>query len=88
MKIGWMRLARIERDDDPLMLEIRLYVFHSRNFLQDGTQLADTLIAIFAFGRDFDCLQDGVICPFGIERISWVGIVWSCGIHGFDFFFK
>src|SRR5437773_11835062 len=34
MQIGDMRLARIERDDHPLALEIDFYIFHAWNFHQ------------------------------------------------------
>ena len=52
MQIGDMRLARIERDDHPLTLEIGFYIFDAGNFHKDRSQLAHTLVAFFAFGRD------------------------------------
>jgi len=76
-----MRFARVKRDDDALMLEIGLYVFHSSNFLQHGSELAHAFIAIFAFGRDLDGFQDGVIGAFREKRICRVRIVWSCRVH-------
>jgi len=76
-----MRFARVKRDDDALMLEIGLYVFHSSNFLQHGSEFAHAFITIFAFRRDLDGFQNRVICSFGIERIGRVGIVWSCRVH-------
>ena len=76
-----MRFARVKRDDDALMLEIGLYVFHSSNFLQHGSEFAHAFIAIFAFGRDLDGFQDGVIGAFREKRIGWIRIVWSCRVH-------
>jgi hypothetical protein len=78
-----MRFARVKRDDDALMLEISLYIFHSSNFLQHGSEFAYAFIAIFAFGRDLDGFQDGVIGAFREERIGWIRIVWSCRVHRF-----
>ena len=82
-----MRLACVERDDHALMLEIDSYVFHPGNLLERRSQLAHTLIAIFALGGDLDRFQDRMIGPFGIKRIGWIRIVWSSWVHGFDFFF-
>ncbi len=70
MQIGWMRFARIERDDHALTLEIDFYIFHAGNVLQHRSQFAHTLIAIFAFSRDFDRFQDRVIAAF---REKWIG---------------
>ena len=81
-----MRLARVKGDDDTLMLQIDFYIFHACNFLQHRSQLAHTIIAIFAFSGDFDRFQDGVIGPLGSEWVSWVRIVWSCGVHRFCLF--
>jgi hypothetical protein len=76
-----MRFARVKRDDDALMLEIGLYVFHSSNFPQHGSEFAHAFIAIFAFGRDLDGFQDGVIGAFREKGICRVRIVWSCRVH-------
>jgi hypothetical protein len=61
VKIGRMRPTRVKRDDDTLMLQIDFYIFHAGNFLQHRSQLAHTVIAIFAFGGDLDRFHDGVI---------------------------
>ncbi len=76
-----MRFARVERDDDALMRQIDFYIFHPGNFLQHRSQLAHTIIAIFAFSSDLDRLQNRVIGPFRIERIGGVTIAWSCRVH-------
>ena len=81
MQIGWMRLARIERDDHPLTLEIDFYIFHAGNFLQHRSQFAHTLVAFFAFGRDLDRFQDFVIAPFRKKWIGRIGITGSCRVH-------
>ena len=81
MQIGHMRFARIERDDHPLTLEIDFYIFHAGNFLQHRPQFAHTLIAIFAFGGDFDRFQNGVIGPFREKWIGRIGIAGSCRVH-------
>jgi hypothetical protein len=86
MKIGRMCLARVKGDDNALMLEIGLYVFHSSNFLQNRAKFAHTFIAIFAFGRDLDGFQDRVISAFREKRISWIRIVRSCGVHRSSYF--
>jgi len=78
-----MRFSRIKRDDYAFVLEVDFYIFHPANSLQGRSQLSHTFVAIFAFGRDFNRLQDGVIGAFEIERIGWVRIVWSRGIHRF-----
>ncbi len=59
-----MRLARIERDDHALALEIDFYIFHAGNFLQHRSQFAHTLIAIFTFSSDVDGFQNSVIGAF------------------------
>jgi len=81
VKIGRMRPTRVKRDDDTLMLQIDFYILHASNSFQHGSQLAHTIIAIFAFGGDLDRLQDGVIGPLRSEWVGWVRIVWSCGVH-------
>src|SRR5436190_21999239 len=83
VKIGWMRFPRVKGDDNALVLEIGLYVFHSSNFLQYRSEFAHTFIAVFACGRDLDGFQDGVIGAFREKRICRVGIVWSCRVHVF-----
>ena len=76
MQIGDMRLARIERDDHALTLEIDFYIFHAGNFHQNRSQLAHTLIAIFALRRDLYRFQDFVIVPF---REKWIGRIGVTG---------
>ncbi len=78
-----MRLARIKRDDDALMLEIDSDMAHSLNFHERRSQLANAFIAIFTFGGDLDRFQDGVIGPLWIERVGWIRFVWSCRVHLF-----
>jgi len=62
--------------------KIDSHILHPVNSLQGGSQLSHAFVAIFAFRRDLDRFQD-VIGAFGIERIGWVRIVWSRGIHRF-----
>jgi len=81
MQIGDMRLARIEPDDQALALEIDFYIFHAGNFRQNRSQLAHTLVAIFAFSRDLDRFQGFVITPFRKKRIGRIGITGSCRVH-------
>ncbi len=81
MHIRDMRLARIERNDHPLTLEIDFYIFHAGNFHQNRSQLAHTLIAFFAFSRDLDRFQDFVIAPFRKKWIGRIGITGSCRVH-------
>ena len=83
-----MRLTRVKRDDDTLMLQIDFYIFYASNSFQHRSQLAHTIIAIFAFGGDLDRFRDGVIGPFRSEWIGWVRIVWSCRVHLFLLFFN
>lgn len=78
-----MRLARIKRDDDALMLEIDFDMAHSLNFHERRSQLANAFIAIFTFGGNLNRFQDGVIGPFRIERIGRIRIIWSCRVHLF-----
>ena len=54
VQIGWMRFARIERDDHALVREIDFYVLYPWNFPQHRSQFAHALIAIFTFGGNFD----------------------------------
>ncbi len=81
MQIGGMRFARIERDDHALTLEIDFYVLHAGDFHQNRSQLAHTLVAFFAFGRDLDRFQDFVIAPFRKKWIGRIGITGSCRVH-------
>jgi hypothetical protein len=81
-----MRFTRVKSHDDALMLEIDLHVLNAFDFHERRSQLADALIAIFAFRGDFDRFQNYVVGPFGIERVSRVGIFWSCRVHRFLFF--
>ena len=81
MQIGDMRLARIEPDDQALALEIDFYIFHAGNFRQNRSQLAHTLVAIFAFSRDLDRFQDFVIAPFRKKRVGRIGVTRSCRVH-------
>ena len=81
MKIGSMRLARIECDDDALMPEIDHHILHPTDLHQGRTQFANAFIAIFAFGCDLNRFQDRVIGPFRIKRIARFRIVWSCRIQ-------
>ena len=69
-------MRAIECDDHALALEIDFYVLHAGNFLQHRSQLAHTLIAFFAFGRDFDRFQNCVIAPFREKWIGRIGISW------------
>ena len=78
-----MRLPRVKGDDDTLMLQIDFYLSHAGNFLQHRSQLAYTIIAIFAFGGDLDRFHNGVTGPLSGEWVRWVRIVWSCGVHLF-----
>ena len=82
VQIGHMRFACIERDDYPFMLQIDFYVLHSGNVLQHRSQFAHALIAIFAFGRDLDRFQNGVIRAFRKKWIGRIGIGGSCRVHG------
>jgi len=86
MKIGRMRLARVECDDNALVLQIDFYIFHASNSFKYGPKFTHTFIAIFAFSGDLDRFQDGVIGPLGSEWVSWVRVVWSCGVHRFCLF--
>ena len=81
MQIGWMRFARIERDDHALALEIDFYIFHAGNFHQNRSQFAHTLVAFLAFSRDLDRFQDFVIAPFREKWIGRIGITGSCRVH-------
>jgi hypothetical protein len=85
VKIGRMGLSRVERDDHAFMLEIDFYVFHPGKFPQHRSQLAHTLIAIFALSGDFDRFQDRVIGAFREKRVGWIRIAWSSWVHRFDF---
>ena len=84
MKIRRMCFAGIKRDDDALMFEVDFYVADSINFHERSAEFSHAFVAIFALGCDLDRFQNRVICPFGIERIGWVGIVWSRRIHRFS----
>ena len=81
VQIGGMRFARIERDDHALTLEIDFYVLHAGDFHQNRSQLAHTLVAIFAFSRDLNRFQDFVIGAFRKKRISRIGVTRSCRVH-------
>jgi hypothetical protein len=81
VQIGRVRFARVERDDDAFTREIDGDIAHAVNFHQHRAQFSYARIAIFAFSCDLDCFENGVIGPFGIERVARFGFVWSRGIH-------
>ena len=84
MQIGDMRLARIERDDHALVLEIDFYIFHAGNFFQNRSQFAHTLVAIFAFSRDLDRFQDSVIAAFRKNGSAGSGSLGRAGSIAFS----
>jgi len=82
MQIGHMRFACIERDEYAFMLQIDFYIVHPGNVLQQRSQFAHALVAIFTFGRNLDRFPNGVIRVFRKKWISRIGISGSCGVHG------
>ncbi len=85
MQIGRMRFARVECYDYAFVLEIDFYVLHAGNVLQHRSQFAHTLIAIFAFRRDFDRFQNRMIGALRGKRIGRIGISRSCRVHRFSY---
>src|SRR5262249_31201610 len=81
VQIGWMRFARIERDDYAFVRKIDFYVFHPRNVLQARSQFPHALIAIFTFRGDLDRFQNSVVEPFRSKWIGRIGISRSCMVH-------
>ena len=81
MQIWRVGLARVECDDHAFARKIDSDIADAVNFHQYRTQFPHALIAIFAFGGDLDGFENGVIGPFGIERVARFGFVWSRGIH-------
>ena len=81
VQIGWMRFARIERDDHALVREIDFYVLHPGNVLQHRSQFAHAFIAIFTFSGDFDRFQNSVVGAFREKWIGRIGISRSCRVH-------
>jgi hypothetical protein len=80
-----MGLPCIERDDYALMLEIDCHIVHAFNFHERRAQLSHSLMVTFAFGGDFDRLQDRVVGSLREKRIGWIRITWPCRVHRFDF---
>ena len=76
-----MRFARIECDNDALTPGIDLHILYAINFAERLAQFPHTLVAIFAFGRDYNLLNDFVIGALRIKRIGRVRVVWSCWVH-------
>ena len=60
-----MRFARIEGDDNALPFGIHLYILDAINLAERFSQFPHAFVAIFAFGRDYDLLNNFVIGPFG-----------------------
>ena len=81
MQIGRVRFACIEFYDNALALKIDSHVSHAVYFHEHGSQFPHAHIAIFAFGRNLDRLQNGMIRALGSKRIARVGFVWSCRVH-------
>jgi len=81
VQIGRVNLARIECDNDTLASGIDLYILHAIDFAERLSQFPHALIAIFTFGSYYDSLNDFVIGPLGVKRVSGVRIVWSRRVH-------
>src|ERR1043166_4502694 len=81
VKIGCVGLTRVEGDDDALALKIDSDIFDADDFHQRRAQSADAFVAIFAFRRDLDRFEDGVIGAFGILRVLWLELAWSRWVH-------
>ena len=81
VQIGWMRFARIERDNHTLALDMDFYVLHPGNVLQHRSQFAHAFIAIFTFSGDFDRFQNRVVGAFREKWIGRIGISRSCRVH-------
>jgi len=81
VQIGRVRLARVEFNNHFFVLKIDRHVLHAVYFHQHGSQLSHAFVAIFARGRNFDCLHDRVVGALRITRIAWFQFVWSGWVH-------
>jgi len=71
----------IEFHHDSFVGKIDNDVEHPGNFHQHRAQLTHACIAILAFGRNLDRLDDRVISSFRIKRVAWFGLVGVCRVH-------
>ena len=76
-----MNFARIKFHNHPLVGKIDPNVEHARNLRQHRIQFAHACITIFAFGGDFDRLDNRMIGSFAVERVVRFNVVWSRRIH-------
>jgi len=75
-----MRFARVEFYHHSFVGKIDNDIEHAGNIHQNRTQFAHTGVAIFAFGRDLDCLSNRMIGPFEIKRAARLAFARSGGI--------
>ena len=67
-----MDFSRVEADDDAFAAGIGVDVLHAGNFAQRVPKFAHALVAIFAFGCDFDRFDDRLIAVLlGSALSSW-----------------
>ena len=88
MQIGRMGFARVERDDDALMLEVDFHILHSGNALfSTGRSLrthssqSSPSVAISIVSRNV------LVAALRKKWIGRIGISRSCGVHGIDLLF-
>jgi hypothetical protein len=81
MQIRPARLARVERHDYPLSLEINRHIPHPADLHERPAQLAHALVAILSCRSNLDLLEDGMIGALGKERTRRIGIIWSRWVH-------
>ena len=81
MQVGRVGLARIEGDDDALPGSVYFHILHTGNAFKRPTQFPHALVAIFAFRRDLNRFNHGLIAVNGHKGIGGIGIVRSRWVH-------
>jgi len=81
VQIGHVNLARIKFHGHALVGKIHSHILDARYFHQHGTQFTDVFVAILAFGRGLNRLDDGIIGALRIKRIARFWFVRSRRIH-------
>src|SRR5437868_8799389 len=81
VQIRRVSFARVEFYADALVGKIDNHVEHTAYSHEHRTQLTQAFVAIFAFGRDLDCLNNRVVSALEIEwtaRLAFVSLRGIC----------
>jgi hypothetical protein len=81
VQVGRVGFARVELHNNTLARKIDSHIPDSVCFHEYGAKFAHAFVAIFTFGGDLDCFDNGVISALWIEWVAGFGFVWSRWVH-------